>query len=58
MVNTKKIKEALDLQNDVIERLRKIINKTHPEPIEATTSLALVCKCYKEALEELERSES
>ena len=57
-MNTKKIKEALDLQNDVIERLRKIINKTHPEPIEATTSLALVCKCYKEALEELERSES
>ena len=52
-MNKKKIKETLDLQNDVIERLRKIINKTHPEPIEATISLALVCKWYKEALEEL-----
>lgn len=57
-MDKKKIKEALDLQNDVIERLRKIINKTHPEPIEATISLALVCKVYREALEELSKGES
>lgn len=57
-MDKKKIKEALDIQNDVIERLRKIINKTHPEPIEATIALSLVCKVYREALEELSKGES
>lgn len=47
------IKGALDLQQKIIDALRKALNKIEPEPIESTLIFGIVEQRYNNALIEL-----